>query len=197
MMIHRVAQGGDSSWACIALVGKVLQAWVASHCGSDELGVIAGMKSFRFRLERLAKLRERTREQRKIALAEAIAYRQRVEGQLGQLEDVRSEEKNSLREVLREGSIPVETVIQGQAFDGMLRRFSSQLGQQLEQVEGVVTQRRMHLLDAEKSVRVLERLEERVRAKYEESAARMEREQLDELASVADQRRRLGLDRDV
>jgi flagellar export protein FliJ len=151
------------------------------------------MKKFQFRLERLQKLRERAREQKRLALAEAVQYRQRVERQIDELAAVRAQEKERLRETLAAGAVSIEAVVRSQTFDGLLGRFSQQLGRQLQQVDGVVAQRRTQYEEAAKSLRILERLEARLRGRHESSAERSERELMDELAAAADQRRRLGL----
>lgn len=148
------------------------------------------MKKFQFRLERIQKLRERTREQRKLSLAEAIQYRQRVEDQIEQLNQVRAEEKEALRQSLSGGAVTIEDVIRSQTFDGLLGRFSQQLGNQLQQVDVVVDQRRVQLMEAEKSVRILEKLEEKQHDRHEHAEERAERQILDELAAAADQRKR-------
>lgn len=155
------------------------------------------MKKFRFRLDRLQKLRELAREQKRLALAEAVQYRRRVELQVDELAQVRALEKERRRAALAAGVVSIEDVIRSQTFDGLLGRFSGQLGRQLEQVDAVVEQRRAQHQEAAKGVRILERLEERLRSRYESSVERSERELMDELAAVADHRRRLGLAHDV
>lgn len=147
------------------------------------------MKKFQFRLERLAKLRERTRDQKKIALAEAIQYRMRIEGQIEQIQHVREAEKSQRRDGLQSSVPSVEDAIQSQVFDGLLQRYQGQLGRQLEQVSLVVEQRRDHLREAEKGVRILEKLESKLKARYDVRIDSAERQLMDEFAQTADLRR--------
>lgn len=150
------------------------------------------MKKFSFRLEKLQRLRERLRDQRKIALAEAVQYQDRVERQISQIQHARQFEKEELRQSLSRRNLSAETAIQSQLFDGLLGRYEMQLDCQLKQVEAVAEQRRGQLLDAEKNVRVLEKLEGKLRQRHGESIESAERILMDELAQIADGRRRLG-----
>lgn len=148
------------------------------------------MKRFQFRLDRLQRLRDRTRQERRLSLAEATQYQQRIENQIAQLDEVRGQELLERRQRLAATTVSIEEVIRGQSFDAMLHRFAQQLGQQLEQVRGVVEQRRLQLQEAEKGVRVLEKLREKMEDRYDDQVESNERQLLDELANVGEQRRR-------
>lgn len=143
------------------------------------------LKKFQFRLERLEKLRERVRRERRLSLAEALQYQERIEGQLAQLDEVRRQEKETLRARLSESVLAIEDVIRGHSFDGMLGRFSQQLGHQLDQVRKVVDQRRVQLQEAEKAVRMLEKLREKMVERYEDEVESNERQMFDEMAALA------------
>jgi flagellar export protein FliJ len=148
------------------------------------------MKKFEFRLDRVRRLREREREQRRLALAEALHYQGRVEGQIQYLQSIRHDEQDSLRQVLLQRDVPVQEAIASRSYDGLLIRLSSRLEEQLKQVKLVVDQRRHDLMEAEKKVRVLEKLEEKERGRYDRHIEHVERELMDELAITAMQRRR-------
>lgn len=142
-------------------------------------------KQFRFRLEKLEKLRERVRDQRQRALAEAQSYRQRVVGQIDQIEATRAAEIESLTQQMATGDLSVDRVIQTRAFEGLLKKYRGYLDRQLEQVDQVVRSRRDALVAAERDVRILEKLEEKLRARYDQAQARAELEQMDELGTTA------------
>lgn len=148
------------------------------------------MKKFKFRLERVQRLRERTLEQRKLALAEAIQFRGRVESQIAQLEQTREQEREQTRQELAKPTIVIEEAIRGRIYDSLLGRFGQRFGEQLAQVNAVVAQRRNQLIEAEKSVRILEKIEEKLKRRYDQAVEHGERELMDELALIADQRRR-------
>jgi flagellar export protein FliJ len=150
-----------------------------------------GMKKIKFRLERVQRLRERTREQRKLALAEAINFRLRVEGQKEQLEEVRTAEREELRAGLSRTEVVVEDAIRALVYDSLLARHEGRVDEQLKQIEAVVDQRRQQLMEAEKSVRIIEKLGDRVRQRYNASIDLMDRQLMDELALIADQRKRV------
>lgn len=150
------------------------------------------MKKFKFRLERVQRLRERVREQKKLELAEAVQYSVRVEGQITQLNEVRNQELDELRRHLSDPQISITDAIAARTYDHLLVRHEHRLEQQLDQIQGVVRQRRHQLMEAEKGVRILEKLEERLHQRHQASVDAADRQLMDELATVADQRRRLG-----
>ncbi len=87
-------------------------------------------------------------------------------------------------------TFPFKEAIASRSYDGLLIRLSSRLEEQLKQVKLVVDQRRHDLMEAEKKVRVLEKLEEKERGRYDRHIEHVERELMDELAITAMQRRR-------
>ena len=149
------------------------------------------MKKFKFRLERVQRLRERTREQRKLALAEALNFRIRVEGQKEYLEEVRAAEKEELRAGLAQAEVVVEDAIRARVYDSLRARHAGRVSEQLKQIEAVVDQRRVQLMEAEKSVRIIEKLGDKVRQRYNATLDLADRQLMDELALIADQRRRV------
>lgn len=147
------------------------------------------MKKFEFRLERVQRLRQRQREQRRLALAEALHYQGRVEGQIQYLQNIRQDEQDGLRQTLLRHEVVISDAIQSRSYDALLSRLQHRLRDQLEQVKRVVEQRRQDLLEAEKKVRVLEKLEEKEQGRYDRHIEHLERELMDELAISSQQRR--------
>ncbi|MBY0588693.1 flagellar FliJ family protein [bacterium] len=147
------------------------------------------MKKFEFRLERVRRLRERERERRRLSLAEALHYQGRVEAQIHHLESIRQDEQDNLRQVLLRRDVLINDAIQSRSYDGLLIRLEGRLEEQLKQVKVVVEQRRAELLEAEKRVRMLEKLEEKEQLRYDDHVDHLDRELMDELALVAHQRR--------
>src|SRR5690606_15943485 len=125
-------------------------------------------KKFVFRLERLQKLRERVREQRELAYAQAMEYQNRVEGQIDQLQNYQNEQLDALSQELSQPAPSIERAIQYRSYNGVLSGLQMQLNRQLEQVRHVVSVRHSDLMTAQRDVRVLEKLEERARQRYQE-----------------------------
>jgi flagellar export protein FliJ len=125
-------------------------------------------------------------------LAEALQFRARVEQQQEFLSNVRQAEREQLRREISQGNIPVASAIQSMTYDGLLHRYADRLAEQLHQIEAVIEQRRGTLREAEKGVRVLEKLEEKERRRYDLDVDSAERELLDEIALAAEMRKRWG-----
>lgn len=147
------------------------------------------MKRFEFRLQRVQKLRERIRERRRQLHAEAVQYRQKVEDQIVSLEQARDAEKQILRTTLASSEVVVDSIIRSRAYDGLLGNFRRHLDLQMDQVEQVVEVRRQELVHSERDVRILEKLEERMRDRYNETADRADQSDMDELARQSVSRR--------
>jgi flagellar export protein FliJ len=143
------------------------------------------LKQFRFRLDRVQRLRERLREQRRLQFAEALSYQQQVEQQITQVQELRGVEMLSLREVVAQTAVPIDTVIQSRIYDNRLGNHAVFLGRQLDQVRQVVAMRQTNLVAAERDVRILERLEAKLRHRYQRMLDRAEIELMDELGARA------------
>lgn len=150
------------------------------------------VKKFKFRLERLQKLRERVREQRQLAHAQAVDYQTRVEGQIDQIRRFQSDQLELLAQELSQPTLNIEKAIQHRSYDAVLGGLQNQLGRQLEQVKHVVSVRHADLMNAERDVRVLEKLEQRVRQRYHEAIDRAEQQMLDESAATGRLRMQQG-----
>ncbi|QDU62583.1 Flagellar FliJ protein [Planctomycetes bacterium Pan216] len=147
------------------------------------------MKRFQFRLARVQRLRERTLQERQVELAEVIEHQQKIEAEISRLDSDRTGEKDSLRDYLGQGTISIDHVIQSHLYDGSLRNAKRQLESHLEQVRRLVDFRRARVLDAEKDVKVLEKLGEKARQRYDADVSREDQQLLDELALQSEQRR--------
>lgn len=141
-------------------------------------------KRFQFRLARILKLRERERERRRLAHAEALQYRERVAQQITNIEQVRAEEKSALRAAMAEKTFPLDRVIAARTYESVLIRLGQYLERQMHQIEEVVAGRRNELMLAERDVRILEKLEEKLRGRYARAMDLEEQQTLDEVAAA-------------
>jgi flagellar FliJ protein len=140
------------------------------------------MPRFRFRLETVLKLRRGERDERRRHLAEALE----AEQILMQHEHEVDAEVAGVREHLRRGSKPgevhVDGLINAHRYELVLRTRKMQIQQQKEQVAAEVERRRQALVEADKHVRMLEKLEEKQRLAHRRQQVQREIKQLDETA---------------
>jgi flagellar export protein FliJ len=135
-----------------------------------------------FRLATLLKLREATRDERRGALAEAF----RAEAVLA--ENIRGvdEELASLagdyRQATLPGRIDVDRLLDHQRREALLAAQKSEYLRQRELVLAEVERRREALAQADRDVRMLEKLREKQALADAEDAARAAAKQLDEFA---------------
>lgn len=141
------------------------------------------MTKFKFRLATLLRLREAARDERRRELAEAYRVddllRQRldgVSGQLGRLQD-------HCRKLTGPGAVDVDRLVEAQRYELALKAQRSQLGQQREAVAAEIERRRGALVEANRDVRVLEKLRENQVRQHGREENRREIKQLDEVAS--------------
>ena len=142
------------------------------------------MSSFRFRLETLLRLRLADRDLRRQELAKA----QRAEDTLLGQADTLAREQNDVQELSRKlaspGAADVDRLIASHRYELVLRARSQQLVNQIEQVRGEVERRRQVLVEADRQVRVLEKLRDRQQAAHQARAEKFEQKQLDEQAMI-------------
>lgn len=140
------------------------------------------MPRFRFRLETVLKLRRSQRDERRHHLAEALEAEQILLEHERQLD----EEVVRVREHLRSGSKPgelhVDNLINAHRYELVLRTRRGQIEQQKQQVAAEVERRRQALVEADKQVRMLEKLEEKQRLKHRHEELEREMKHLDETA---------------
>ena len=135
-----------------------------------------------FRLEPMLKLREQTRDERRRELAPAYEAQRILEDQLA---EISSEQETSLRHTRRlaaPGELSVEGLLNSRRYESQLKSRVAELQQQMSQVLAEVERRRILLMEADRDVKVLEKLREREREQQVETARKREGKQLDEAA---------------
>jgi flagellar protein FliJ len=140
------------------------------------------MPKFTFRLATLQRLREATRDERRLQLAEAY----RVDEVLKTRLRTAAEELIALRERCRQavepGTVDVDQVVEAQRYELSLRAYQRGLEQQRETVAAEIERRRMALVEANREVRVLEKLREKQAARFQDEENRRDIRRLDEVA---------------
>jgi flagellar FliJ protein len=145
---------------------------------------------FRFRLQTLLRLRIAERDQRRTELAKAL----RAEAMLRQRQVSLQEEQSGLagreRQLKSPGVADVDALLQAHRYEIVLAAQMRQLNDQIAQVVAESERRRQVLVEADRQVRVLEKLRDRQATTHRQEEQRLETKQFDELALVGYTRRR-------
>ncbi len=119
------------------------------------------MARFLFRLDPLLKLRQARRDECRAALAEAL----RVDEVLRKQLDGLARELEALREFCRRKSAPggldIDRLVEAQRYELVTRGQQQNVSQQRQTVAAEIERRRQALVEADREVRVLEKLCER------------------------------------
>lgn len=148
------------------------------------------MSAFHFRLETLLRLRMAERDERRADLAKALRAEGMLLRELRQIELEQLQARAKVREQSTPGTADVDGLLQTNRYQLVLKAQRGQLEGQLVQVRAELERRRQALLEADRGVRVLEKLRERQLAAHRDREARLEIKVLDEVAVGAFNRRR-------
>jgi flagellar export protein FliJ len=140
------------------------------------------MSGYRFRLERVRQLRLRDRDLKRQAVAEAVGFEQRTLEQIARLDGARDLARQDLRKTVESGRVDIDAVLQSRVYAHRLEQQKLFFEQQLEQVRRIIAVRREALLDAERKVKALDKLDERLRERHRAESDRLERLFLDDVA---------------
>ena len=141
------------------------------------------MPKYRFRLETLRKLRESHRDELRGKLAEAYQAAQLLEEQRVAVAEEISALQDKQRLTSTKATTSVNTLLEAQRYQAVLRAQQSTLSEQAKLLDAEVERRRQTVVEADREVRVLEKLDERQRQNYQLSEARAETKVMDEIAS--------------
>src|SRR5262245_7320365 len=116
---------------------------------------------FRFRLETLLRIRIAERDQRRAELAKAIRAEELLRVEETKLEIVQAEAAERSRQLKSPGLANVDALMQTHRYEVVLAAQRRQLASQLSQVQAETNRRRLILVEADRQVRVLEKLRDR------------------------------------
>jgi len=140
------------------------------------------MAKYRFRLAPLKRLREATRDEKRASLAEALRAQEIVIEQRAELERHLVELSDSARRAMAPGKVNVDQLLYAGRYELMLRAKQQLLAQQVQELAAEVDRRQQILAEANRDVRVLEKLEERQAARHREEEEKRLQQTLDEVA---------------
>jgi flagellar FliJ protein len=141
------------------------------------------MARFRFRLQTLRRLREIYRDEQRARLATAFEAERILQQQRTALAEEVSVLADSQRQLMR-GAVDVNLLLSAQRYHLALDAQAKTLADQAAKLAEEVERRRQALVEADREVRVLDKLEERQRRQHFEAAERADAKRLDEVATT-------------
>lgn len=141
------------------------------------------MAKFRFRLEKLTNLREWHRNELQGKHAEAIQAQQILESQIGQVQQEIVELENSRRQAVRGGATDVNALLAFQRYQAVLQGQEAAMQQQLQTLTNEAERRRLAVVEADRQVKVLEKLRDRRLREFQREQLRNQTRFLDEVAA--------------
>jgi flagellar protein FliJ len=142
------------------------------------------MSKYKFRLETLRRLRIAHRDQQRSALADAY----RAEEVLAERRAAITDEQTSLRTMQRvaltDARLDVNQLLEVQRYEMVLKAEEAQLVDQANRLAIEVERRRQAVVEADRGVRVLDKLDERHHDQHRREAQRQETKDLDEVATM-------------
>ena len=142
------------------------------------------MSSFRFRLKTLLRLRLAERDARRADLAKAQRAEDALVAQAAALADEQRETVELSRQLASPGAADVDRLIAAHRYELVLKAKSQQLAGQIEQVRAEVNRRRDVLVEADRQVRVLEKLRDKQLDAHTSREQRLDQKTLDEQAVI-------------
>ncbi|HEX4412523.1 MAG TPA: flagellar export protein FliJ [Lacipirellulaceae bacterium] len=141
------------------------------------------MAKYKFRLDTLQRMREARRDEQRQSLADAFRA-ERI------LADSRAElvvETEALRELQLAAAagkyLNVNQLLEAQRYELLLKVRSQELTKQAIMLAAETERRRQLLVEADREVRVLEKLDDRNRVEFNKERQRLETKHLDDLAT--------------
>ena len=137
------------------------------------------MPKFKFRLATLLRLREDARDQRRSQLAEAYRLDELLQQRVDEISDQLTGLRDQWRTAAGPGTVDVDQLVEAQRYEVTLRMQRQQLEQQRESVASEIQRRRQVLIEANRDVRVLEKLRENQARRHRRDEERREIKQLE------------------
>ena len=140
------------------------------------------MAKFKFRLATLMRLRENTRDQRRAELAEAYRADNLLKERIGNLDAEMDALRNRQRATAKPGTVDVDLLVESQRYELALKTERAHFDQQRQTLSEEIDRRQERLIEANREVRVLEKLRETQLDRHRQEENRREGKVLDEAA---------------
>ena len=140
------------------------------------------MPQFHFRLATFLRLREATRDERQAELAEVYRADEILAAREGEVRQEMAAQQQSARQGAAPGPINVDRLIGTQRYELELRGRLALLTHQRQLLAGEIQRRRQALVEANREVRVLEKLRDKQLEKFRAAENYHDLKRLDEIA---------------
>lgn len=147
------------------------------------------MGRFRFQLDGLRRLRETTRAERRMRLAEAYQAQAILTQQQDSLRQELATCRDQQQALIADGALDASRAIQHGRYQLAMESRQAAVAEQVGAVEAEIERRRLALAEADQQVRLLDKLEERRREEFVEQQMRTEMNEIDEIAARIHQNR--------
>ena len=138
---------------------------------------------FTFRLKPLQKIRENLRRERQSELAKALTAEAVVRDKIESIVHEIAGTKEDGRRLVSEGTINVDFLVGLRRHEAYLLAQKQEAEEKLDQVLAEVERRRLAVVEADKEVKIMEKLHEKQKDKYDAELAAKEIVAFDEIAS--------------
>jgi flagellar FliJ protein len=140
------------------------------------------MAKFQFRPATLLKIRENTRDERRSELADVQRTDAELENRLTRLEKEQEQLRNECRKAVGPGMLDLSRLVESQRYAVTLRDRQMELIEQRRTLAEEIERRRQALIEADREVRMLEKLRENQLQTHQQHEGRQESKRLDEAA---------------
>jgi flagellar protein FliJ len=140
------------------------------------------MKSYRFRLETLRRLRSAQRDQHRVALADAYRAEQILAERRAEVTAEQAELHQLKQAAVSARYLDVNQLLEVQRYESVLKAREDQLKAQAKRLAIETERRRLAVVEADRAVRVLDLLDERKRREHRKQQTRWETKEMDEVA---------------
>lgn len=139
------------------------------------------MSRYQFRLATMQKLREAERDERRHRLAEALEAERVLLGRIAELEQERADVSRQSLQAVRPGLLDIDVVVQISRYELLVEAQLRGLEKRNEQLQEEIERRHDAVVEADRAVRVLEKLDDRWYAEHQRQQAKVEQQLLDEI----------------
>lgn len=144
--------------------------------------LIVDMKRYRFPFDTVQHVKVLARDEQRQRLADAFRAEEIIERQQQRLQDELVELQNQQRTAINRRNVDVNDLLAGQRYELVLKAQQQIVERQSAKLAEEVERRRQSLVEAERDVQVMEKLDSRLRAAHRVTEQAAETKQLDEIA---------------
>jgi flagellar FliJ protein len=142
------------------------------------------MRAFQFRLRGLLRLREHTREIAQAELSHAQAHLRKIQQQQAKVEQDMDDLEQHMRRGANSKQVDVDRLMDGHRHRLALQAKLAQLSQAMSEATRQLEHCRKQLVEADRQVKVLEKLHEKQLDEHRQQMAAEEARELDEAAAI-------------